>query len=295
MRNIITQEKERNKHLSERGLNYLTSVPRNHIRSMLLSFSQRGSSSKTGEFSKCSGTHRTSAWHFLTKGKWNEPRLDETPKHVIFRTVEAQALDENKSIYLNIDDTVCQKPSCPLSLIGRWRETDSISFIQKRNWCMGTRSSAFISEPGHRILLRSGTIRKAHRTKVEMSKDILNSLPESYAKTFVLTDYWYTVTFCFVFVLHGIFAARDHEDQLYSLSEWLQAIRCRLCKKPYITPFSPPVTVKEKTHLVCLYEGSLNKIGNAVVLTTYPTGNLGSPQSLLAYLCSDINIRTRCS
>ncbi len=68
MRTIITQETAINKFISEnreKSFNFLTSVPRKHIRAMLLSFAERGNSGKTADFAEYSHTHRTSSAHFL--------------------------------------------------------------------------------------------------------------------------------------------------------------------------------------------------------------------------------------
>lgn len=55
MRNIIAQEIAINKFISENGeksFDFLTSVPRKHICSMLLSFAERGNSGKTADFAE---------------------------------------------------------------------------------------------------------------------------------------------------------------------------------------------------------------------------------------------------
>ncbi len=107
MRTIIIQENEINKFISEKRFDCLPSVPRKYIRSMLLSFTERGNSGKIADFAEYSHAHRTSSGHFLSKGKWDEHRLNQTQKREIFSTVETQALETGKPIYVSIDDTVC--------------------------------------------------------------------------------------------------------------------------------------------------------------------------------------------
>lgn len=61
MRTIMTQENEINKFISEKRFDFLPSVPRKHIHSMLLSFTERGNSGKTADFAEYSHIHRTSS------------------------------------------------------------------------------------------------------------------------------------------------------------------------------------------------------------------------------------------
>lgn len=109
MRNIITQENEINNFISEKRFDFLPSVSRKHIHSMLLSFTERGNSGKTADSAKYSPTHRTSSGHFLSKGKWDEHCLNQPQKREIFSTMEAQALETGKPLYVSIDNTVWEK------------------------------------------------------------------------------------------------------------------------------------------------------------------------------------------
>ncbi len=50
------------------------------------------------------------------------------------------------------------------------------------------------------------------------------------------------------------------------------------------------VTVKGREYWVHRYEGSLNKISNAVVLLSYPKEAFGNPKALRIFLCSDLSL-----
>lgn len=92
-----------------------------------------------------------------------------------------------------IDDTVCQKtkPSSkakhPMEKAG-WHyshtEGKMVYGYQFLGIHLGTEDTGFCYD-----LER---YEKETRTKVQMSEDILRSLPETKAPTFVLTDSWYT-------------------------------------------------------------------------------------------------------
>lgn len=292
MRNIIAQETAINKFFSEnrgeKSFNFLTSVPRKHIRSMLLSFTAKGNSGKTADFSEYSHTHRTSCGHFLSKGKWDEHRLDQTQKREIFSTVETQALHTGRPIYVSIDDTVCKKtkPSSkakhPMEKAG-WHfshtEGKKVYGYQFLGIHLGTGDTGLCYD-----LERYD---KENRTKVQMSENILCSLPETKAKTFVLMDCWYTSA-----VLLNIC-----NDRNFTLIGAIKTNRILYPKgeKTSVADYAAslkadhfhPVTVKGHTYRVCRYEGALNKIGKAVVLLTYPGNRFGNEESLRAYLCSD--------
>lgn len=293
MRTIITQEYEINKFICEKNFDFLTSVPRKHICSMLLSFTERGNSGKTADFAEYSHTHRTSSGHFLSKGKWDEQRLNHTQKREIFSTVEAQALEKGKPIYVSIDDTVCEKtkPSSkakhPMEKAG-WhfshKEGKQVYGYQFLGIHLGTGDAGLCYD-----LER---YEKESRTKVEMSMDIVRSLPETEAKVIVMMDCWYTSTDFFSlceerkFTLIGAMKTNRILYPTGSKEKKSAADYAASLKKDQFHP----VTMNGRPYLVHRYEGKLNKIGKAVVLLSYPAECFGKPEALRAFLCSDTSL-----
>ena len=53
------------------------------------------------------------------------------------------------------------------------------------------------------------------------------------------------------------------------------------------------VTVKEHQYYVHHYEGKVNKLGNAVVLISYPKEAFGNPNALRAFLCTNVGLETQ--
>lgn len=296
MRTIITQENEINKFISEnceKRFDFLPSVPRKHIRSMLLSFTERGNSGKTADFAEYSHTHRTSSGHFLSKGKWDEHRLDHTQKREIFSTVEAQALENGRPIYVSIDDTVCEKTK---------PSSGAKHPMEKAGWHFSHTAGKQVY--GYQFLgIHLGTgdaglcydlerYEKESRTKVQMSRDILCSLPETEANVIVMMDCWYTsadfVHLCEErnFTLIGAVKTNrilypDTSKKKMSAADYAAS----LTEDPF-----HPVTMNGQTYLVYRYEGRLNKIRKAVVLLSYPANRFGRKEALRGYLCSDTTL-----
>lgn len=295
MRTIIAQENAINKFISEnrgeKSFNFLTSVPRKHIRSMLLSFAERGNSGKTADFAEYSHTHRTSSAHFLSKGKWDERRLDQAQKRGIFSTVETQALEIGRPIYVSIDDTVCEKTK---------PSSKAKHPMEKAGWHFSHTAGKQVY--GYQFLgIHLGTgdaglcydlerYEKESHTKVQMSEDILRSLPETEANVIVMMDCWYTsadfVHLCEErnFTLIGAVKTNRilyHKGEKISSAKYAEALK---------RDQFHPVTMNGKKYLVHRYEGRLNKIKKAVVLLSYPVNRFGKTESLRAFLCSDTTL-----
>ncbi|WP_298021191.1 transposase [uncultured Dysosmobacter sp.] len=133
---------------------------------------------------------------------------------------------------------------------------------------------------------------KEGKTKVEMTLDVLKSLPDQ-AGAYVLMDSWYTnpaiLEECEKKDCHLIGATKTNRT-LYPNGQRTSAM-------DYACSLSPShfhlVTVKGRTYWVHRYEGPLNKIHNAVVLLSYPKEAFGNPKALRIFLCSDLSLDDR--
>jgi len=130
---------------------------------------------------------------------------------------------------------------------------------------------------------------KENGTKVEMTLDVLQSLPDQ-AGAYLLMDSWYTssdiLDECRKKGCHLIGAAKTNRI-LYPSGQRTSAMdyACSLSHSHFHL-----VTVKGREYWVHRYEGPLNKIPNAVVLLSYPKNAFGNPKALRVFLCSDLSL-----
>ena len=291
MRNIIAQKNEINKYICENNFEFLTSVPRKHIAGMVLSYTRKGSSGKTCEYSEYTGTYRTSVGHFLSKGKWDSERLNTVQKRRIFKETETVSLKSGKPIYISLDDTVCTKTEHQKGA-KRPMEEAGWHFSHKDNKMVYGYQffGAHIASDDAKLCYSLERYRKDTRTKVEMAKDIIDSLPETDARVIAMCDSWYTcaglVNLCTERKITMIGALKTnrvifHEGRRTKITDYAKTLS--------IEDFHP-IKYNGHDYLVCRYTGKLNGINNAVVLITYPVGSFGKQGALSAFLCSDTSL-----
>lgn len=77
---IITPKEQIRKSFFEKHLDFLTSVAQRRLQEMILSSCVKGNSGKMTDYAETGPIHRTTYSHFLSKGKWDDARLEETQK-----------------------------------------------------------------------------------------------------------------------------------------------------------------------------------------------------------------------
>jgi len=160
---------------------------------MVLSYTRKGNSGKTCEFSEYTGTCRTSVGHFLSKGKWDSERLNTVQKRKIFKETENVSLKSGKPIYISIDDTVCSKTE-HLKDAKRPMEEADWHFSHKDNKLVYGYQifGVHIASDDTKLCYSLERYRKGTRTKVEMARDIIDALTETDARVIAMCDSWYT-------------------------------------------------------------------------------------------------------
>ena len=84
---IITPKEQIRKFFFEKQLDFLSSVPQQRLQEIILSSCVKGNSGKMSDYAEVGPVHRTSYGHFLSKGKWDDEKLEETQKRESFQTL----------------------------------------------------------------------------------------------------------------------------------------------------------------------------------------------------------------
>ena len=93
----------------EKHFDFLTSVPQRRIQEIILSSCMKGNSGKMTDYAESGAVHRTTYGHFLSKGKWDDKKLEETQKRESFQTVSELSHKNGMPLFVSIDDTVLTK------------------------------------------------------------------------------------------------------------------------------------------------------------------------------------------
>ena len=279
---IITPKEQIRKFFFEKHLDFLTSVPQQRLQEMILTSCLKGNSGKMVDYAKGGPVHRTTYSHFLSKGKWDDERLEETQKRESFQTVTELAQATKTPVFVSIDDTVLPKTK-PSSKAKRPTQGAGWYYSHLEGKVIyGHQIHAAIVGTGETSLCYSMKRCCPERgTKIDMTLEIIRSFPAD-SDAYVLADSWYTS--------HAIFDACQEKNchliGAMKTNRILYPEGRRISAADLAFSLDPgcfhPVTVKGRTYMVYRYEGALDKIDHAVV------GALGKKKALRVFLCSDI-------
>ncbi len=290
MEKILSLEEQIRKFYFEKHLNFLTSVPQRRTQEIILASCAKGNSRKMTDYAEVYPAHRTTYGHFLSKGKWDDEKVAQTQQRESYQTITELAASEEKPVFISIDDTVITKTK-PSSKAKHPTEGTGWHYSHLEGKVVyGYQVHAAMVSTGETALCYSlKRCSKEGGTKVEMTLDVLKSLPEQ-AGAYVLMDSWYTnskiLDECRKKDCHLIGAMKTNRI-LYPDGQRTSAM-------DYACSLSPShfhlVTVKGHEYWVHRYQGPLNKISDAVVLLTFPKEALGNPNALRIFLCSDLSL-----
>jgi len=293
MERILSLEDELRKFFFEKHLDFLTSVPQRRMQEIILASCAKGNSGKMTDYAEVFPTHRTTYGHLLSKGKWDDEKVAQTQKRESFQTIKDLAASEQEPIFISIDDTVIKKTR-PSSQAKRPTEGAGWHYSHLEGKVVyGYQVHAAIVSAGKTALCYSlKRYSKEGGTKVEMTVDVLKSLPDR-AGAYILMDSWYTNS-----DILGECRKKDcHLIGAMKTNRILYPNGHRTSAMDYARSLSPGqfhlATVKGRAYWVHRYEGSLNKIPEAVVLLSYPKEAFGNPKALRVFLCSDLSLDDR--
>lgn len=170
----------------------MTSVPQQRLQEMILSSCVKGHSEKMSDYGECGPVHRTTYGHFLSKGKWDDKRLEETQKRESFQTILELSRRKEAPLFVSIDDTVVRK-SVPSSKAKRPTQGTGWHYSHLEGKVVyGYQVHAAIVGTGDSSLCYSlKRYCPDNGTKIDMTLDIIRSLPDD-AGAYILMDSWYT-------------------------------------------------------------------------------------------------------
>ena len=189
---IITPKEQIRKFFFEKHFDFLSSVPQRRIQEMILSSCVKGNSGKMVDYAETGTVHRTSYGHFLSKGKWNDAKLEETQKRESFQSISELSNKNKTPLFVSIDDTVL--PKTPPSSKAK-RPTQGAGWHYSH-----LEGKVVYGFQVHAAIVGTGDVALCHslkryspesKTKIDMTLDIIRDLPKDVSAYFLM-DSWYT-------------------------------------------------------------------------------------------------------
>lgn len=137
--------------------------------------------------------HRTSITRFLSNSNWNETLLNNSLRIQVLDLIWSKSRETNKPIYFIIDDTISEKTK---------PSSKAKNVIEKCSFHNSHLNGKTVY--GHQILVSllscDGLVLpysidiydKDNMSKIEMTQNLISSLPKPENKGYVLCDSWYS-------------------------------------------------------------------------------------------------------
>lgn len=234
--------------------------------------------------------HRTTLGHFLLKSPWNEYYLLQQSQRFIRRQVYI-----NKPLFYLLDDTISKKtkPSSqaidPIQGCGfhfSHTEGKSVWGHQVVQLMMKSGDQAFPYD--FRLFQKEKT-----ESKIQLSMDLIHTLPQTEQPTYLLCDSWYTsrqiIVTALVDGMHVIGALKTNRI-IYPAGVWLQVKQFATYLNEKDTDL---VTVGQEQYRVYRYEGALTDIESGVVVMCWPANEPMEAKQMRCFLSTDTELTTQ--
>lgn len=256
---------------------------------VLVSVFSLGYKGKTVNFSMHSPCHRTTLAHFLNRGKWDDPLLEDILKASVVQMVYQEAVRSQKPVFCIVDDTIASKTKPSSQALHPIEDAYFHQSHLKNRQDYGHQAVAVMLSCNGLTLNYAVALYDRSKSKIRIVQDVAGGLPEPPVPAYFLCDCWYTSKEVInAFKQHGfltIGALKTNRiiypvDIRMSVREFASHLRTK----------SPAVrlgTVNKRRYYVYRYEGRLNDGLEGVVLITYPKGAFRNQDALRAFLCLD--------
>ena len=265
-----------------------------HIISIMIAIFSIGYHGKTVDFETHSEHHRTTIAHFLNKGKWDETVIENILKKKVISIIYEESRRTGKPVYIIIDDTVSSKTN-PSSKAKHPIEDAYFHFSHlKRKQDYGHQAIAVMLCCNGIVLNYDVIMYDKSVSKIELVSKIACELPFVPVISYLLCDSWYVCDKVInSFIVKGFYTigALKTNRIVYPKGVKCSVSRLAAALKESNLPFCT-VTVKGHQYNIFRYEGKLNGIDNAVVLISFPVGQMSNSKALRAFISTDVSLST---
>ena len=278
-----------------------------HLQGFIVAMMMRGFGGKITDVAELAlYTHRTCIGRFLASDGWDDEHLiSAIQKHVI-DTIWRKSRQTKKPIYIIFDDTICEK-AVPLSRVDspiygcgfhRSHLKNKAVYGQQFVGCMLRCGDLVL--PFGIVLYEKQADKKAKaktKSKIDIAREIIESLPPPPHEGFVLTDSWYSCkdlfdaarNFGYHFIggikSNRLIFPRCFRKKGIKIGKFVQSLKPSDCDL---------VTVKGKQkYHVYTYLGKINGQRKVKIIITWPAGSFGNPKRMRIFISTDIKMNPK--
>lgn len=248
-----------------------------------------GFSGKISQVAETNSTkHRSSVNRFVNKSNWNESLLQKSLKNFVVDIIWKKSKETDKPIYFIIDDTISKKTKPSSKAINPIEKCNFVySHLENKKVYGHQIVVSLLSCDGLKLPYSIDIYDKDNMSKIELSKNLINSLPNPVKNGIVLCDSWYSSKAIFdasttnkynyigALKTNRIIFPNDHERlgiKLHSFAKMLD-----------INSFDL-VTINKKEYYIYNYIDDLKDIKNVLIVLSYPKETFHDNNSLKAFI-----------
>lgn len=271
---------------------YLTKPQLKHLESIMNAMVSKGYNGKVSDIAElASQRHRTSIARFLSSNSWDEKLLIKALKSLVVELIWSKSKETNKPIYFIVDDTISEKTK---------PSSKAINTIEKCSFHNSHLKGKSVY--GHQILVSllscDGLVLpysidiydKESISKIEITKNLIASLPKPENKGYVLCDSWYSCKAIFdgsVKAGYSYIGALKTNRVIYPEEHKRLGIKLhKLATTLNIEDFDL-VTVKDNDYYIYSYVGNLKDRKNVTIILSYSKESFHKDGALKTFISLD--------
>lgn len=295
-KSIIPEELSIDKFFNQLNFNlYLTKPQLNHLQSIMNAMISKGFGGKVSDISElASQRHRTSITRFLANSTWDENHLSKALRLLVLDLIWTKSRETNKPIYFIIDDTISEKTK---------PSSKALNVIEKCSFHNSHLKGKTVY--GHQILVSllscDGLVLpysidiydKNTMSKIEMTKNLVSSLPKPVNKGYVLCDSWYSCKAIFdssVEAGYSYIGALKTNRVIYPEGHKRLGIKLHKFATTLNIEDFDLVTVKDQEYYIYNYVGDLKDIKNISIIFSYPKEAFQKEGCLKTFISLDTSL-----
>ncbi|AJH01937.1 transposase [Clostridium beijerinckii] len=251
---------------------YLTKPQLKHLESIMNAMISKGYNGKVSDIAElASQRHRTSTTRFLSSNSWNEKLLIKVLKSLVVELIWNKSKETNKPIYFIVDDTISEKTKPSSKAINTIEKCSFHNSHLKGKNVYGHQILVSILSCDGLVLPYSIDIYdKESMSKIEMTKNLIASLPKLENRGYVLCDSCKAIfnssekagySFIGALKTNRVIYPKGHERLGIKLHKFATTLN--------IEDFDL-VTVKDNDYYIYSYVGDLKDIKNVTIILSYP-------------------------
>jgi hypothetical protein len=275
-----------------------------HLQAFIVAMTLKGFGGKMTDVAELAlHTHRSCIGRFLDSDSWNEAYLLRAIKKHVLCAIWNQAKETGEPIYMIFDDTICEKaiPSSQVksSIYGCGFYKSHL----KNKMVYGQQFVGCMLRCGDLVLLydivlyeKATDKNSSVKSKIDIVRDIIESLPPPPKDGYVVTDSWYSCQTLFEAAkskgYHFIGAIKSNR-LIFPRGFRKKGIKAGQYARSLKQRDFDLVTVGGHSYHAYTYLGKINGQRKVKILITWPKGSFGVPQAMKAFISTDIEMNPK--